>query len=500
MKKLIIILFALIALLLSGFYLYQKFSVEEVVEAQHSKVIIPVTQTEVQTIETEESFDLASETIISYIPLQPDETLLHAYSVSLAKAQTGDQVDDQVCVVKKAGNEKLILLVGLYNNITASYSRAAEIETPISQFNTFTFSCLDIVGQHQNAIVITGFSDEKKTVMQVYLPTISRQSMTLEKIADFSTEGTLFIQESSRSDAYSLNQAMGESFPIIENCPDPNAGSNSMDQLQITYKWNPQTRIYERTTIQKIPGRTINAQELSKILDGTVATFSKFLDGLWYKSSGNSKEMRYIFFDTENNEIVCFVNESQEVYSINTSWMRRNGITMTTENKSMSALSRSFAVTLVSTDEIKIKATDDLKMTIGEETLWDGNYKKQDNKKIASEESMFSTKYTEILKTSLNKWTLADGSFVSVDKNQWVHENNGIFTRGVFTEIEKQGENFLEFRGDSANSVFSGYYFVKSFETQTETEILVLQPVTINVSGVFINGETITLQRKLTVD
>ena len=56
MKKLIIILFALIALLLSGFYLYQKFSVEEVVEAQHSKVIIPVTQTEVQTIETEESF------------------------------------------------------------------------------------------------------------------------------------------------------------------------------------------------------------------------------------------------------------------------------------------------------------------------------------------------------------------------------------------------------------------------------------------------------------
>ncbi|MBQ2265755.1 MAG: hypothetical protein II341_10160, partial [Oscillospiraceae bacterium] len=61
--------------------------------------------------------------------------------------------------------------------------------------------------------------------------------------------------------------------------------------------------------------------------------------------------------DTENNEIVCFVNESQEVYSINTSWMRRTGITMTTENKSMSALSRSFAVTLVATDEIKIKAT-----------------------------------------------------------------------------------------------------------------------------------------------
>ena len=251
--------------------------------------------------------------------------------------------------------------------------------------------------------------------------------------------------------------------------------------------------------VKTLDGKTINAKELNKILDGTVETFSKFLDGLWYKSSGKSNEMRYIFFDTENKEIICFVNESQEVYSINTSWMRKNGISMTTENKSMSALSRSFVVNLVSTDEIKIKITDDLKMSIGEETLWDGNYKKQDNKSL-EEESIFVSKYTDILKTSLNKWTMADGSFISVDKNQWTYENNGVFSKGVFTEIEQQGEHFLEFRGNTANPIFSGYYYVKSFETQNEVEILVLQPVTINVSGVFVNGSTITLQRKLTVD
>ena len=210
--------------------------------------------------------------------------------------------------------------------------------------------------------------------------------------------------------------------------------------------------------------------------------------------------MRYIFFDTENEEIICFVNESQEVYSINTSWMRRNGISMTTENKSMSALSRSFAVTLVSTDEIKIKVTDDLKMAIGEQTLWDGNYKKQDNKKSVTEENVFSKKYTEILKTSLNKWILPDGSFVSVDNNQWTKESNGIFEKGVFTEISKLGESFLEFRGSSENSVFSGYYLVKSFEIQNEMEVLVLQPVNINVSGIFTNGESITLQRKINVE
>ena len=116
MKKLVIFLFAVITLLLIGFYVYQQFSVEEVVETQHSKVIIPVSNAEAQSVTTEESYDSVSETIISYIPLQSDETLLHAYSVSLAKAQTGDQVDDQVCVVKKSGNDKLILLVGLYKN------------------------------------------------------------------------------------------------------------------------------------------------------------------------------------------------------------------------------------------------------------------------------------------------------------------------------------------------------------------------------------------------
>lgn len=500
MKKFIIILFALIALSLSGFYLYQRFSVEEEEKTQYSKVIVPNSQSQVKDIEMEEIYDFSENTIITYLPLNSDETLLHTYSVALGGGHVGgDAVDDQICVVKRAGKENLILLIGLYNNVTASYTRAGEIETPISQFDTFSISCLDVVGQHQNSIVITGLSDEKKTVMQVYLPTINRQTMTLEKIADLSTDGNLFIQESSRSDAYALNQANGESFPIIENCPDPNAGSNSMDQLQITYRWNNQSRIYERTGIQKIPGRTINAQELSKILDGTVETFSKFLDGLWYKSSDNSNEMRYIFFDIENNEIVCFVNESQEVYSINTSWMRRTGITMTTENKSMPALSRSFAVTLVSTDEIKIKATDDLKMTIGEETLWDGNYKKQENKNI-EEEKEIEKKYTEILKTSLNDWMLPDSSFISVDKNQWLHESGDVVTKGVFTEVQEFGQTLLEFRANDSKGILSGYYFVESHEILEDVEILKFQPVTIAVSGINNAGEILTLQRKLTVE
>ena len=499
MKKFIIVLFALITLVLSGFYLYQRFSVEEVAEVQYSKVIIPSAQSETKGIEMEEVYDSSENTIIAYVPLNSDETLLHSYAVSLGKAHGGvDTVDDQVCVVKKAGKENLILLVGLYNNITASYNRAAEIETPISQFDTFSISCLDVVGQHQNALVITGLSDAKKTVMQVYLPTIERQSMTLEKIADFSTEGNLFIQESSRSDAYSMNQAAGESFPIIENCPDPEAGSNSMDQLQITYKWNPQTRIYERSKLQKIPGRTINAQELSKILDGTVETFSKFLDGLWYKSSGNSTEMRYIFFDTENNEIVCFVNESQEVYSINTSWMRRTGITMTTENKSMSALSRSFAVTLVATDEIKIKATDDLKMTIGEETLWDGNYKKQEYKNIEEKKELFTEEYTEILKTSLNSWSMPEGGFLTFDKNQWIYENDEIAHKGVFVEVQEFGQILLEFRGTVPS--LNGFFYVDSHEILEDVEILQLQPVKVAVSGITKAGEILVLQRKLTVE
>lgn len=500
MKKFIIVIFTLIALLLIGFYLYQEFSVEETEEIQHSKIIMPTSTGEVQNLQMEDEYDAPEEAMVSYIPLREDETLIHTYNVILNQNQAGGDVDDQVCVIKRAGNDKLILLVGLYSNATASYARAAEIETPISQFNTFTLSCLDVVGVHQNALVVKGYSDEKKTVMQVYLPTIDRRTMTIEKIVDLSTDGTLFIQESSRSEAYAMSQVNGESFPIIENCPDPEAGSNSMDQLQITYKWNPQTRFYERVGIQKIPGRKINAQELSKILDGTLETFYKFLDGLWYKTGGNSTEMRYIFFDIENDEIICFVNESQEVYSVITSWLRKTGVTFATENKSMAALTRNFAITLVATDEIKIKATDDLKMSIGEETLWDGNYKKQDNKKLNREEIVLPTRYTDILKTSLNKWILPDESMLSVDKNQWTHENGEEFSRGVFVEVEHFGRTFLEFRAENNNKLFSGFYSISSFMTQNDVEILELQPVIINVSGIQKNGDTLMLKRKLTVD
>lgn len=495
MKKIIIVIFVLVALILLGFYFFQDKTPVETIEIQQSKVIVPTFSTTTEVLDEQKYEDISSETFNSYIPLNSDETLINSYAVTISPNDTGDVIDDQVSIIRKVGQEGLFLLIGLYKPETSSYVRSAELSLPISQINTFSLSCLDVIGNHQNALIVSGVDKQNATVFQVFLPTFRNGVMTLEKIADFTTNGTIYVQELSRKESYSLGQSSGESFSIIENCPDPAAESNSLDQLQITYSWNPLKRIYEIYDTKKVPGRTINANELDRILDGTVETFSSFLNGLWYKTS--SSELRQIFFDTTNKEIICLANNTQEVYDINTSWMRKSGISMTTENKSMSTITRSFVITLLATDEIKIKATDDLRMIIGEDSLWDGTYKKQTTAMTQEIETEKKAKYSDILQTSFNKWTLGENEFVSFVGTEWTYENEDTTQKGVFVEVNLLGKTFIEFRGNGAKSLFSGYYDVlyQQDEDTEKTETLVLQPISISTNLVTSVGDLIRLTR-----
>lgn len=500
MKKFIIVFFSITAVALIGIYIQQTFFKKTEETIQHSRVITPIAPGNVDTQTMNEDTSVEETTLISYIPLETGETLLNAYSVTLSSNQRGDSVDDQICVVRRTGNPYLILLICLYNTTTATYSRAAEIQTKISQVNTFTFSSTDIIGEHKNALVYTGFTNENQTIMEVFLPTIfNNTNISFEKIASISSDGTLTIQEVARSDAYSLGQVNGISFSIIETCPDPNSGENSLDQLQIVYSWNRNSRQYERISQTRITGRMINSKELARILDGTTDTFNKFLDGLWYKTINNGKEIRYIFFDIESNEIICLLNETQEVYVRTTSWMRRNGIAISTENKSMSALSRRFDVTLVAVDEIKVTATDDLRMVIGEDTLWDGNYKKMTLQAQKTVPTLL-TETKDFIQTGLHKWTTQD-STVSFSGTSWIATNtstgNSSSTTGVFTPNLVQGQEIFEFRSKSDSPLFSGNYkpIIEKSEREDMPDVLILQPVKISVSSIQNNGTPIRLER-----
>ena len=497
MKKFTIVVFILIAGALVFIYFNQKIPVEKEEEQQYSKIITPLAP-EVQEEKEESASNMEDSSPIVYVPLLPGEILLKSYSFNFSSNHDSEQSDDQVCAIRRSGSQEIILVLELYDAQTATYNRVTEVGTDITKFDTFSLMATDILGNHQNALIFSGFSDDNKTIMKVFLPEQAGRSYRLKKIAELQTEGTFSILIDTRSDSYATSKMQGKSYKIQELCPDPES-ENSLSQIQITYDYNKNLETYTKISEKKITGQMINARELAKILDGTTETFSRFLDGLWIKRDTDKNENRCIFFDKEKKEIICLLNDTQEVYTWNTDRMRRTGISIFTQNKSMPALSRRFDATLISTDDIKLKATDDLRMDIGEDTLWDGNYKKMDSFSainFSSDET--KPKFQDFIQTASNKWKSSDGWLFSFSGTNWYAEKEGVTQKGVFTVFKALEKDVIELRPskDNAKSSFKGCY-VPDIDTESRQleELLTLRPVKLTTEGFSQNGEVIKLSR-----
>ncbi|MCQ2982727.1 MAG: pallilysin-related adhesin [Treponemataceae bacterium] len=499
MKKLTIFLFLLAAATIAVLFFRERFFPEQVEEIHYSKIVTPITQQASVVEEIRESASFEQTQLISYIPLQAGDTLLKTFPVKFSASQATDEIEDQVCAIRRAGNPYIVLLLAVYNVQTQEYEQSLQIETEVQQINTLSVSAIDVIGEHKNALVYTGFTYDNNTVLQIYQSDIRFGRASWTKIADLKSEGTISVEETARSDAYAMGQVNGDSYSIIENRPFTSDNGNLLDQLQITWKYNRRTRLYQQDSEKLVANKTVNKQELSRILDGTTETFSAFLDGLWYKTvNKQGDDLRYVFFDVENREIICFTEATQEVYSWDSDWMRRSGMTMTTKNTSTAAISRRFDTTLTDTDEIKIKVTDEVFMEIKEDSLWDGTYRKQPSAKEAGITAIGDTEMLATLQTTAEKWRTHDTTELAVKGNTWTAEKGGIISSGVFIINRMQGELIIEFRPDKSSTSprFTGYYRLAAADDgNSSTEELTLQAVTITMSGIASQGELIRLER-----
>lgn len=506
MKKLTIVIFLLTAAVILWFYIkpvQEPVVIQEPEEEdiQYSKVIIPITP-DVDTAASTVSNDY-SETQANFgsLSLNAGETLLQTYTVAL-RSDAGEDSEDQICAIRRNNNPNIILIVGIYDEKTALYVRAAEIETPIKRLDTFTISTMDMTGDHMNEIIFTGFEDNQ-TIMQVYICNVYGKSMSPKKAADIRSEGTISIQEVSRSDAYSLGISSGESYSIYEYRPvQSNSGSASLDQLQVIYSWDKNHKSYNQSSSKLITSKIVNSKEIERILDGTRETFTRFLSGLWYKTQTGADESRFIFFDEANGEIICLVNDNQELYGWTSDWMRRNGMTINTTNKSMSVLTRQLVVTLVAADEIKISANDNLLMVITDESLWDGNYRKVTTPMATqTPEATTAAELPARLMTDENSWYSLDGDEVIFGQTEWNSMKNGaVISKGIYTTTFIQGEELIQFRSSDHSPLFSGWYSVSFDYPHPEIEVVTFQPVTVSMSKIKPSGNTLRLERMVSVE
>ena len=471
MRKLIPFVFLIIAAVLA-YFIFSKNLFSDNEGDFSSNVVIPIMEGESDgSLVNSDDFFEARESV-AFINLNADEILVSTVELDI----DSDGSDDQIVFVKSIASPAIIAIAATYNPQTTKYQREASFLTEISQSRTFAATSLDVLGKHKNSLVYQGLNDEGKMIMKILSVYRDKNSkIKTDVLGDFSAEGTIFIQQSQRSEGYELNGEKGESFPVWVYSSE----NGSLDQIQTLYEWNESEKKYVASRTIRVAGNKIAAKELAKIQDGTVSSFANFLDGLWYKTENNG-EMRYLYFDYENSEIIFQLGDSEEIYSWLTSNVRRNGIYFSSVNKSIENLQRQFDISLIGMDEIQIKIQDDVRMLISEGNLWDGRYKKY-TQELKKSEKKVNECFEALTKTE--NWISADGTIFKFTGNDYAAEGERVHDNGRVIQTEVKGQTLFQFRSDGEIPYFGKAYLPSFLDKNPDN--LVLQSVVMNLSDFY---------------
>lgn len=498
-----IILFILAGIFLTCvFFATKKFINRTDNSITRAKIINPKVNESDGTKEDISNIESQVEKFESLIELKPSETLISSLTMDF----NADTFEDEVVVVRKIGDRNFYIIPGLYNQETMTYERMNEIRTKISSTKTFSINFMDIIGDHRNALIYQGIDEFENSIMQIFNCEYVDGELEFVCIGDFISDGTIFVQQTDRSDSYEHSMSKGESFSVwlYKSEEEENSNAQGLNQIQQEYKWNPLAREYQLFKETKVAESKIAQTELSKIQDGTVETFAAFLNGLWEKTSNTDSNFRYFYFDYDNKEIIQYYGDIQEIYIWEVSRVRHNGIYISTVNFEISNLHRRIDISLLSTDQIRLTTRDDVNLIIKEDTLWDGTYKKlnldsviEDTKKVKQ-----NAMINEIEKTPI--WNGSDGSSViSFEDSVFIFKRDEIEEKGVYSIFTAGNYTVLQLRSNSIATVLGTDYTVE-YGTKIEKEkqvtdydTIILTPVKVSPTDCFaIEGEILTFSRQ----
>ncbi len=483
-SKTVPVLFLLAAALIAGvFFISRKMLSKEDKASTRARIVTPKSSTAANSENETSASSIESEKYETFVPLYSGETLISTLTIDI----NNDGYDDEVIIVRRASSQNLWIVAALIDSESGLYERLEPIETQFTRTRTFSYMGMDVTGEHKNALIYQGLADDGNYVMKIYLCTEENGRNILRNIGDFACDGTVFIQQTERSESYALALSKGESFSVWvyksdlpqegEAAADKAKPSAAQNQIQQEYKWNPASQKYELAREINVTAGRLAATELSRIQDGTVETFAAFLEGLWYKTSNTDGNIRYLYFNYGENEIIQLYKDIQEVYEWEDSKLRHNGIYLTAVNADIMNLHRRFDIALVNTDEIKITLRDDINLIISENTQWDGNYKKMSLQDTFGD---FTVAADDTYLKELRKgdaWTTADTT-VSLKFDEFTYSliNGGLTENGVYTIVKIGAYNVIQFRSDSEASVLGETYSME-FGTKVITETVKKQTV-----------------------
>ncbi|MDR1929509.1 MAG: pallilysin-related adhesin [Treponema sp.] len=230
----------------------------------------------------------------------------------------------------------------------------------------------DLIGDGGVCVLAAGMNGSGEQTLTVFrkngFPEPELNGEPFSKIAEFIIEGSITVQERNYR-----NQGEGKSLSIATYGRDYDS-ENLLDQIEVTYTYNRVNGLYEQAGAVKIPGSQIEQRRLQELLSGEPGQFEEFITGLWYLVSDSKSQ--YVYFNTENREMIFYSNDSEEVFSWQDANPTRYGLHIIGKNNSLTKLRRTVNIELQSLESIRLRVFQDIYLRSGPGTVWDGSYQR----------------------------------------------------------------------------------------------------------------------------
>jgi hypothetical protein len=268
-----------------------------------------------------------------------------------------------------------------FDETSRTYKRIWNAPTAATRPGTVTLYRQDLIGDRSVCVLLAGMNglgEHTLTIFRKFLPAAPEagENQLLNKIAEIRIDGSITVKEAERTQAYQMGMARGQSFTIAAYGRDYDS-ANIMDQVEITYAFNTVNGLYEQRSVNRIPGTQIEQRRLRELLGNTKA-FEEFITGLWYYVSpeGTLDNRQFIYFDPENRELIFYGDETQQVFSWQSSSATRYGIYIASRNISVSTLRRTIDIELESLDSLRVRVFEDVRLKIKVDAPWNGSYRR----------------------------------------------------------------------------------------------------------------------------
>ncbi|MCL2879550.1 MAG: pallilysin-related adhesin [Treponema sp.] len=383
--------------------------------------------------------------------------------VSVLNLDTGgDTPEEQIIAFRNLHEVESSIHIALneYDEKSRKYVRTWSAPALAVRPGTVSLYSRDLIGDRSTCVLLSGMNNQGEHTLTVFRRSgqntlknrsgnsASQKNPPLIKIAELQIDGAINIQETERSQAYQLGQAPGQSFTIAAYGHDNDSG-NILDQIETIYSYDPQSGMYEKSKVTRIPGSQIEQRRLKDLLSGTPGVFEDFINDLWYFVSpqGTIDKKQYIYFDPVNHEIIFYGDENLQVFTWKSSIPTRYGLYISSQNISVSTLSRSINIELESLDSIRVKVFEEVRLKIGVNESWDGSYRRagSESRNTANADTSVQPYINTVYDSSLGRFRFMPGGLYELS-------SGNTKKTGWYVFFEVNGQELLQLRSDMGNT------------------------------------------------